>query len=503
MKSRMKMMFALLVVLAMTVQPFAVAKAATAEPTTTVTTRILYVGGDNYKIQFKNLASGATVAYSTSDKTVATVTKAGVVKPVAKGKATITVQITQSKKKYKRTIAVTVMNPYVKITNPVTTLNVGDTYKFEAKTYGLKNTSTKWTISDTKVAKFDAKTRVLTALKAGTVKVTFTDTVSKKSNAVTITVKAASTPKSTPTPKATPTPKPTPTPVRPTEELPEHDLFGYDVEDGGAIITEILDNTVTSVTIPNKIGKYPVVAIDDGVFEAMYDLKTVKMPSTIKSIGDNAFGSCESLTSITIPSGVTSIGDNAFEYCISLTKLTLPEKLEEMGSNMFEGCEKLISVQIPKGIEVLPEYSFTGCTALKTVTFQEGLKEIGDNAFEGCTSLTAVAFPKSLETIYGSAFLDCSSLSKVTFATGLETLEDSAFENCVKLTSIVLPSSLTYLGSAFYGCEKLSSVTIPKSVEDIGSGAFDDCSASLKLKVKKGSYAYEYAVDEEIAYTTY
>lgn len=481
MKKRMKIVFALLAALAVLLQPLAAVKAAD-DPAPKVTKKTLYVGGDNYKISFKNLSKTATVKYSSSNTKVAKVTSAGVIKPVAKGKATVTVKITQSKKTYTSKIAVTVMNPYVKITNPVTTLTVGDTYKFEAKTYGLKKTSTTWTVSDKTVGTINAKTRVFTALKAGTVKVTFKDTISKKSNSVTITVE----------PKAA------------AEDLPEDELYGYEVEDGGAVITEVYDSEVTSLDIPKKLGGYPVTAIGDSAFEGLYELKSVKMPSTVTQIGDYAFGSCESLTSVTIPSGVTRIGDSAFEYCTALTKLTLPQKLNEMGYNMFEGCEKLASIEIPAGVEVLPDSSFTGCTALKTVTFHEGLTEIGEYAFEACTSVSALTFPKSLKVIYGYAFSGCGSLAKVTFSSGLEEIEDGAFENCVKLTGVTLPGTLTYLGSgAFAGCEKLTGATVPKSVEDIGSGVFDDCSESFKLKVKKNSYAYEYAVDEEIPYTTY
>ena len=484
MKNKMKVFFALFLVLALAIQPMTITKAA-ATPAPKVTKKTLYVGGDNYKVAFNNLASSAKVKYSTTNAKVATVSSTGVIKPVAKGSATIKITITQSKKTYNSTIAVTVRTPYVKITNPVTELSVGDTYQFKAATYGLKKVSTTWTVSDKTVAKIDTKTRTLTALKAGTVKVTFKDTISKKSNTITITLKAA---------------KPTPTPM---PELPEHELFGYDVEDGKVIITEIYDIDVTSVNIPAKIANYPVTAIDDGVFEALSDLKTVKMPSTITYIGDSAFASCESLTTITIPSGVTHIGDSAFEYCISLEKLTLPEKLTEMGSSMFEGCEKLASIVIPAGVKELPDSSFIDCIALKSVTFNEGLTLISDEAFYGCTSLESVSFPKSLKEIYGSAFEECTNLATIKFASGLESIEDSAFEGCIKLKSVTLPSTLTYLGSAFCGCEKLSSVTIPKSVEDIGSGAFDDCSESLKIKVKKNSYAYEYVVDEEIPYSTY
>lgn len=314
MKNKMKIFFVLLLAVVMVAQPFASmeAAAATAEPTTAVTKKTLYVGGDNYKIAFKNLTGKYTLSCKSSDPKIAAVTvdkakTTAVIKPKAKGKATITVKITQSKKTYTRTIAVTVSNPYVKITTAKTEMTVGEKQTLVGKTYGLKKTDMTWSVSDKSIASLNTKTRELTALKAGEVKVTFKDSISKKSNSVTIKVKAA----------AKPTPAPTPVPVASTEDLPEHELFEYDVEDGKVIITGVLDSAVTSVTIPNKIGKYAVGAIDDGAFEALYDLKTVKMPSTITRIGDNAFGSCESLTSITIPSGVTEIGDNAFEYCTS------------------------------------------------------------------------------------------------------------------------------------------------------------------------------------------
>lgn len=462
MKSWKKRIFALILVLTVfALEPLTALKAATAEPAATVTKKTLYVGGDNYKILFKNLAEGSTVTYSSSDKTVAKVTTAGVIKPLAVGTATITVKIKQSGKTYTSKIAVTVRNPYVKITNPVETLTVGDTYKFEAKTYGLLKTSVTWAVSNKTVATINTKTRTLTALKAGTVKVTFKDTLSGKSSSCTIQVVEPV--------------------VEEEEELEEDELFGYEVVDKKAVITEIYDTTLTSLEIPNKLGGYKVTEIDDGAFEGMTDLTYVSFPSTITRIGDYAFGSCSSLKSIQLPSG-----------------------LKELGCNAFEFCESLASINIPAGVEIIEEGAFADCYALKTVTINEGTKEIGEEAFANCESLTSLTLPKTITDIGDSAFSECIALSKITFNSGLLSIGDYAFECCTALTTVTLPSTLTYLGSgAFDSCESLKSATIPSSVEEVGAGAFDYCSESLKLKVKKNSAGYEYAVDYEIPYTTY
>ena len=61
------------------------------------------------------------------------------------------------------------LQPYVKITNPVDELAVSDSYCFLGKTYGLKNTSMRWSVSNTSLATIDEKTGVLVALGAGKV----------------------------------------------------------------------------------------------------------------------------------------------------------------------------------------------------------------------------------------------------------------------------------------------------------------------------------------------
>lgn len=168
--------------------PVVPTQADAAVPKTTVSKKTLYVGGDSYQIRFKNLASDATVTYKSSDTSVAKVTAKGVIKPVAKGTATITVKIVQNSKTYTSKIAVTVKNPYVWISNRVSKLVQGSDYQLVANPYGLKDAELKFTSSNVLVVKIDSETGMMHARGAGTAKITVTDTVSGTTATMTVKV---------------------------------------------------------------------------------------------------------------------------------------------------------------------------------------------------------------------------------------------------------------------------------------------------------------------------
>ena len=145
------------------------------------------------------LKSGKTnkkVSYKSSKKSVATVTKKGVIKAKKVGTAKITVTSTQNKKK-KATVTVKVVKGKVtKVTlvAAASEIKAGETTTVKAtvKTSGKKpNKALVWSTSDATVATVSAK-GVVTAVKPGTVTITAksTDGTNKKGTA---TIKVTST----------------------------------------------------------------------------------------------------------------------------------------------------------------------------------------------------------------------------------------------------------------------------------------------------------------------
>ena len=72
----------------------------------------------------------------------------------------------------------------------------------------------------------------------------------------------------------------------------------------------------------------------DQITSATPKLKTVKLPSTLTTIGGKAFQSCGSLTSIVLPSGLTTIGSNTFQST-KIQTLVLPATLTSVGGAAF------------------------------------------------------------------------------------------------------------------------------------------------------------------------
>ncbi len=75
----------------------------------------------------------------------------------------------------------------------------------------------------------------------------------------------------------------------------------------------------------------------------------------------------------------------------------------------------------------------------------------------------------------------------------------ACFKGNETITEVVIPDSVTSIGAlAFMGCANLSKVTIPASVTSIGTQAFYGFTGTIYCE--KGSYAYEYAVANNIKY---
>lgn len=252
-------------------------------------------------------------------------------------------------------------------------------------------------------------------------------------------------------------------------------------EAGPNKLASIIDKTIVELTSDDLYG---VINIRRYIFENISTLKSVTIPSTVKTIAEYAFRDNYNLTDVNLPSNgqLTSIGSGAFKNT-KITSITIPESLTKCYAGAFADCSFLSTVNwnatecttttndgkdglfqinsasnvvlqianIGANVRVLPDFIFYNCLKLKTVTIEENsqLVKIGTCAFCNCNALTSIDIPDSVTTIEATAFQECNSLVNVSFGVNsqLETIGGWAFRWVPKMSSITIPSTVTSIGS--------------------------------------------------------
>ena len=274
-------------------------------------------------------------------------------------------------------------------------------------------------------------------------------------------------------------------------------------------------NTMTLLQYTGKGGDYEVFwgikKIGDGAFEEK-NLKSVKIPNSVTSIGDYAFRSIRGLKSVTIPDTVTYIGFQAFYGDSQLQSITLPAGVKELGYGPFGWCTALKSIEVSPenpSFEMKDNMLIEKATrklvyyldaAKGTLVIPDDIHEIAENAFENNKGLTEIIIPNSVTKIAGSAFNGCQNLAKITLPEGLKEIDYYTFPRCAKLESLVIPDGVTSIGSyAFEDCKNLKELVIPASVKNIGNDVFYGCK-KLVCTVSEGSFAQKYCETNGIKY---
>jgi hypothetical protein len=228
-----------------------------------------------------------------------------------------------------------------------------------------------------------------------------------------------------------------------------------------------------------------VTAIDAYAFHECKNIREVRLPDSLSSLGRGVFCGDEYLQKVTnwndrlteipellfaatdlidfeIPDGVTRIGSHAFSQTL-LHEVTIPDSVTTIENRAFAYCYNLRSVTMGKNVEgSIAPWCFGECIRLETVVMSDKITSIDWCAFKGCTSLNSVTFSKKLKTIGDHVFED-SGLFAVKLPDSVTTIRASAFKNCKSLVSVTLGSKVkTIKKSAFSGCEKLYTVKVPK-----------------------------------------
>jgi len=211
-------------------------------------------------------------------------------------------------------------------------------------------------------------------------------------------------------------------------------------------------------------------------------LVSVILPEGLTHLGHGAFAFCTSLKSVVLPSSLKSIGGNTsgsgtFRECSSLKDINLPPSLLSIGNNTFRDCTSLEQVILPFSLQNIGSVAFYNCSSLENVNFPSSLRNIGNQAFSFSAIKTAdFSACNSIENFGGSVFSYCENLETVILPANLDVIPVQIFSNCTSLKTVNIPDSATEIGAyAFRHCTSLLNINIPAAVESIGTEAFLRC----------------------------
>ena len=151
---------------------------------------------------------------------------------------------------------------------------------------------------------------------------------------------------------------------------------------------------VMSLTITGSINSYDLVVLRNKMFNLHHlDMTNTTFKASSYKFYENyytsdnivaaaAFCNQYKLLSVKLPTSVTSVGADAFAYCTGLQTVEAQNNLETIENGAFYNCKKLKEVKLPAN---------------------GALKSIGSNAFYDCYALLSISLPVSLKTIGSNA----------------------------------------------------------------------------------------------------
>ena len=261
-------------------------------------------------------------------------------------------------------------------------------------------------------------------------------------------------------------------------------LQGFDLSNGsdivvpndidGVPVTYVrgLTADLTSIKLPSSL-----IKIKDDAFNSMDTLKSLVIDGgapNLNELGERSFSGCSNIEELDLSnSKLTSIPEGAFAYCKNLKTIKLPSTITSIGDEAFYNCQSLTNIEgLDKcNLKSIGSAAFSNCKALENLDFSKStFTNVPSKAFNGCSALAKITLPNTLTTIGGYAFYACYSIPQLDLSnTALTTLENYALYQMRETTKLSLPDSISSIGTHAFSVSTSNGAVptiLPASLKD-------------------------------------
>jgi uncharacterized protein YjdB len=223
-----------------------------------------------------------------------------------------------------------------------------------------------------------------------------------------------------------------------------------------------------------------ITHIGTSAFSFCEKLEELNIPDNLTHIREKVFYACRSLESITIPPNVAGIHPQAFQECTNATVLDIPASVVYIDPNAFIYCDGLTEVicRSLAPIHYVSATAFAGVDLSKitlwvpfrTIVAYRSAAVWKDFGFMTDDPAIVWTLKDSVLTVRGDGrmpdygynntpwYSARSSVKKIVVE-GFTSIGNYAFNECYNLSSLVLPHSITSIGDAAF-CQAFALDTI-------------------------------------------
>lgn len=230
-------------------------------------------------------------------------------------------------------------------------------------------------------------------------------------------------------------------------------------------------DSIAEITIPPGVGK-----LGSDVFDGCYGLEAIRVDggNGMLMSKDGAVYTSDGTTLVVclptaegefvVPEGTLNIGDRAMGGCTYVDSIRIASTVRSIGRDAFSFCNSLRGIHIPASVEEIAPMALADCFSLERIGV--------DGSNMHFSSHDGALYSKDFTRLIQAP----GALPTIQFHPDIREIGKCAFLDNYGFTSIILPDSLKSVGDcSFAGCERIESVVIPEKVEHIGALGFGLC----------------------------